>query len=125
MSIVVEAPTLAAGTAWKTKLTITWTGATITAVSAVLVDKIDGKLTVTEITDPVAMTNEGGGVWKAIFPATETSKLLSNSDDANSKLVYEKCYASFLVTGTDADGDALTPTLNSDEITVGRSPLAN
>ena len=125
MSVTVTAPTLAAGTPWKTKLTITWAGATITAVSAVLVDQIGKtKSPITEITDSVAMTNEGGGIWKALFPASETAKLLETPADTNSKLVYSTCYVSFLITGTDADGDILTPTLNSDEISVGRSPLA-
>lgn len=123
--ITVSAPTLAAGTLWKTKLTITWEGATISAVKAVLVNQLDPKKsTITEITSEVTMSDEGSGVWKALFPATETAKLLQTPADANSKLKYSTCYVSFLITGTDADGDALTPTLNSDEITVGRSPLA-
>ncbi|MEM9264536.1 MAG: hypothetical protein AAGA46_03335 [Cyanobacteria bacterium P01_F01_bin.13] len=125
MSITVTGKTITAGNVAKLTFTPTWAGATITAVNVVLLNTVDVDTPIIEITDPVTLSDEGSGVWKALIPADETSKLLRTPADANSALKYSSVYASFQITGTDADGDALTPTLTSGIIQVGRNPQAN
>lgn len=120
-----ETPTPVAGAVWKVVLDLTWTGATVTEMTAVLADKTDPAFQITEITSEVTMTNTAGTLWKAIFPAAEMQKFLATEADANSKLVYKTAYLFCKVTGDDADGDSLTPTLISDEITICRNPLIN
>lgn len=125
MPIQVSGQEITAGNTAKLTFTPIWEGATISAISVVLINTVDPSVAITEITTPVALTDLGDGRWKALIPADQTFLLLRDPADANSSLKYSKVYASFEITGTDADGDVLTPTLTSNAISVGRDPLAN
>jgi hypothetical protein len=115
---------IAAGAPYKVNASITWTGATISSVQAVLVNTLGAGSTIVEITSAATLTLDSGA-YKGILAASETAKLLTDPTNANSTLKYRECYLVITVTGIDADGDALTPILNSTKITVGRAPLAN
>ena len=122
-TIELSSDTITAGAKYKINASITWAGATISAVNAVLVDTLEPGRVMTEITSSVTLTLSSGA-YKGILAASETAKLLSDPTNANSKLKYSSCYLVVTVTGTDADGDALTPVLYSSEINVGRAPFA-
>ena len=125
--------TLTAGTVWKVKPRIRWDGATITSVNGVLVDTLNQNSQIVEITSIIPFTSQGTvtengityNVFKGLFDATETAKILTDPLDSNSIVRHKTVYLSLLIEGTDADGDTIKPTLNSGAISVDRSPLAN
>lgn len=128
MTLTLSSDQIVAGSPYKVKATITWVGATITAVKAVLVGTTeDGKVQAT-ITTPLTLsfvsgTTTAGAVYDGVLAATETMKLLSTPTDPESKVLHKTPILMLEVTGTDADGDALKPVLYSAALEVGRNPL--
>jgi hypothetical protein len=128
MSLTLSSDQVVAGSPYKVKATITWAGATITGVKAVLVNTIEDGKAQTAITTPLALsfvsgTPTAGAIWDGVLSATETMKLLSTPTNPSSKVAVLKPILMLEVTGTDADADALKPVLFSKELSVGRNPL--
>jgi hypothetical protein len=128
MSLALSSDQIVAGSPYKVKATITWAGATISGVKAVVVGTIADNKTQAAITTPLTLahvsgTPTAGDVWDGVLSAAETMKLLATPTDPTSKVAVTTPIIMLQVTGTDADGDALVPVLYSSALSVGRNPL--
>jgi hypothetical protein len=128
MTLTLSSDQIVAGSPYKVKASITWTGATISAVQATIVGTVaDGK-TQTPITTALALahntgTPDTGDVWAGVLAAAETMKLLSDPTDPTSKVSAKSPIVMVEVTGSDADGAALKPVLYSGALEIGRNPF--
>jgi hypothetical protein len=128
MTLTLSSDQIVAGSPYKVKATITWAGATISGVKAVIVGTVEDGKEQTPITTPLALTKlsgtpTAGDVWSGVLAATETMKLLSVVTDPKSKVTVKSPIVMVEVTGSDADGSALKPVLYSAPLEIGRNPF--
>lgn len=108
--------------------TITWAGATITAVTAALFSN-DGIITnngtlITNLTtlSLVSGTPNTGAVYSGLIPGSQSIKLLSNTNDTSSAILYPNAVLVISVTGTTADSDELITVDHSCGLTIRHNP---
>jgi hypothetical protein len=128
VTLTLSSDQIVAGSPYKVKATITWTGASISAVQAVIVATVDDGKAQPPITTALPLTKESGtpdtgDVWAGVLSAAETMKLLSDPTDPTSKVSAKSPIVMVEVTGTDADGAALKPVLYSGALEIGRNPF--
>jgi len=133
MALTLSSDQIVAGSPYKIKVTITWEGAAISEVKAVVVNTLDDGKAQVAVTAPIALSHvsfgpddgpaPGSYVWSGVLPAAETMKLLATPTDPASKVAVLNPVLMLEVSGTDADGDELKPVLFSDPLEVGRNPL--
>jgi hypothetical protein len=128
MTLTLSSDQIVAGSPYKVKATITWAGATISGVKAVIVGTVEDGKEQNPITSPLTLTKvsgtpTAGDVWSGVLAATETMKLLSVVTNPTSKVAVKAPIVLIEVTGTDADGSALKPVLYSAPLEVGRNTL--
>ena len=128
MTLTLSSDQIVAGSPYKIKATITWAGATISGVKAVVVGTVEDGKEQTPITTPLALsklsgTPTAGDVWAGVLGAVETMKLLAVVTDPKSKVAVKSPIVMVEVTGSDADGSALKPVLYSAPLEIGRNPF--
>ena len=131
MTISLAGETINANSPYKVKLTLKWPSSdTITSVKAVLVNTVNDKTDIIEITSETTLTyvsgdaaTDDGAIYSGVFPASETAKILVDPENPLSKINYKTVYLAIGVAGTDIDGDDLSFVQYSGALSVGRNTL--